>query len=70
MENERPRRTWGDVFGTIALVFGIISLVFGFLALIPLIGLVLAVMTGILASIALTFGIVGSIKAAGKRWLC
>ena len=66
MENERPRRTWGDVFGTIGLVFGIISLVFGLLALIPLLGLWFAVLTGILGGIALACGIVGSIKAAGK----
>ncbi len=66
MENERPRRTWGDTFGTIGLVFGIVSLVFGLLALIPLLGLFFAVLTGILGGIALACGIVGSIKAAGK----
>ena len=66
MENEKPRRTWGDPFGIVGLIFGIFALVVGVLALIPLIGLAFAVITGVLAGIALACGIVGSIKAVGK----
>lgn len=66
MENEKPRRSWGDTFGIIGLIFGIFALVVGVLALIPLLGLGFAVVTGVLAVIALACGIVGSIKAVGK----
>ncbi len=59
-------RTWGDILGTIGLVFGIVSLVMGTLALIPLLGLWFAVITGILAVVALGLGIAGVIKAVGK----
>ena len=66
MENEKPRRTWGDPFGVVGLIFGIFALVVGLLALIPLLGLAFAVITGVLAVVALACGIVGSIKAVGK----
>ena len=67
MDNENPRRTVGDTLGTVALVFGILALVNGVLALIPLIGLALAIITGILALIAIGFGIPAVIKAASKN---
>lgn len=63
---ETKRRNWGKPFSIIGLVFGIISLVFGLFSLIPLLGLAFAVITGILAVIAITMAIPGIIGSIGK----
>ena len=59
-------RRWGHPLGVVALVFGIIALVFGLLALIPLLGLAFAVITGVLAVTAISFGIPGIIGSTNK----
>ena len=63
---ETKRRNWGKPFSIIGLIFGIISLVFGIFSLIPVLGLAFAVITGILATIAITIAIPGSIGSIGK----
>lgn len=66
MEEVKNKR-WGHPLGVVSLVFGIIALVFGLLALIPLIGLALAIITGILAIVAIGFGIPGIIGSTNKE---
>ena len=61
------KRNWGNGFGIAALVFGIIALVLGVLSLIPLAGLYLAVVTGVLAIITISLGIPGVIGSARKN---
>jgi len=63
---ETRRRNWGKPFSIIGLIFGIISLVFGLFSLIPVLGLAFAVITGILAVIAITMAIPGTIGSIGK----
>jgi hypothetical protein len=63
---ETKRRNWGKPFSIIGLIFGIISLVFGLFSLIPLLGLAFAIITGILAVIAITMAIPGIIGSIGK----
>ena len=59
-------KRWGHPLGVVSLVFGIIALAFGLLALIPLSGLVFAVLTGITAFVAIGFGIPGIIGSTNK----
>ena len=60
-------RNWGKPVAVVALVFGILSLVIGVFALIPLFGLYFAIITGILAIVAIGFGIPGVIGSASKN---
>ena len=62
----KKERNAGDTLGIVSLIFGIIAFVFGIIALVPLLGLVIAIITGIFALVAVGTGIPGVIKAAGK----
>ena len=62
----RDEKNWGKPFSIIGLVFGIISLVFGLFSIIPVLGIAFAVITGILAVIAITMAIPGIIGSIGK----
>ena len=63
---EEKKKNWGKPFSIIGLVFGIISLVFGMFSIIPVLGIAFAVITGILAVIAITMAIPGIIGSIGK----
>ena len=63
---EKKKKNWGKPFSIIGLVFGIISLVFGMFSIIPVLGIAFAVITGILAVIAITMAIPGIIGSIGK----
>ena len=63
---EETKKNWGKPFSIIGLVFGIISLVFGLFSIIPVLGITFAVITGILALIAITMAIPGIIGSIGK----
>ena len=63
---EETKKNWGKTCSIIGLVFGIISLVFGMFSIIPVLGIAFAVITGILAVIAITMAIPGIIGSIGK----